>query len=329
MQKMAMICPGCSSERALRLWKTTDRLFCTTDARFELQRCGDCELIYLWPQPSAEELAGYYPRGYWVEAADEREGGLHARLIEAYRRLVLRDHLRFVRRVLDEQVRRGVTPRLLDLGAGDGCFLDALASPSCVGMDVSRDALMALRARGVDAVRGQLGAPPFRSGCFSLVTLFHVLEHVAAPDLVLASVRELLRSDGDLVLQVPNSGSWQAALFGGRWGGLDVPRHLVDYSARTLRRTLEARGFEVVRESHFSLRDNAATLVNSLFPGLYPPARAARRVANRGLAGWLSDFAYLGLTLAAIPFTLLESSFRHGAAVMVHARPRPKTPGIS
>ncbi len=326
---MAMICPGCSSERALRMWKATDRLFRTTDALFELQRCGDCGLIYLWPQPSAEELAGYYPHGYWVEPAGKRESGLHARVTEAYRRLVLRDHLRFARRVLDEQARRGITPRLLDLGAGDGCFLEALGSPSCVGMDVSRDALMALRARGIDAVQGQLDAPPFRSGRFSVVTLFHVLEHVAAPDRVLASVRELLRSDGDLVLQVPNVGSWQAALLAGRWSGLDVPRHLVDYSAQTLRRTLEDRGFEVVRESHFSLRDNAATLVNSLWPDLYPPARVARGGAKWGLAGWLSDLTYLGLTLAAIPFTLLESSFRHGAAVMVQARPRRKIPVTS
>ena len=109
---------------------------------------------------------------------------------------------------------------------------------------------------------------------------------------------------------------------GRRWGGYDAPRHLVNYSGATLRMTLEAAGFEVLRATHFSLRDNSNTLVNSVWPRLYPPGRAARGAAHTGILGWLGDLLYLGLTLAVLPFTLLESAFGHGAAIMVHARPR-------
>ena len=65
------------------------------------------------------------------------------------------------------------------------------------------------------------------------------------------------------------------------------------------------------------------TLANSLVPGLYPPARSARQTAARGVAGWTGDLAYLAVTLAAAPITLVESLAGRGAAVMVQARPAP------
>ena len=123
-------------------------------------------------------------------------------------------------------------------------------------------------------------------------------------------------------LQVPNADSWQAKLLGRRWGGYDVPRHLVNYSARTLRSTLEQHGFTVTAENHHSLRDNPTTLANSLVPGLYPPSRMARRAGPDGLGGTLANLAYLGVTLASMPFCLLEAACGAGASVMLRAQPR-------
>jgi SAM-dependent methyltransferase len=314
-----MSCPECASSRRDALWSLGDRLFRTTEERFQLWRCNACELVYLWPTPSQQALESYYPEGYWTGSATS-ERSLRRRLAELYRRLALRDHVRFVRRVLTEQRARGLDPRLLDIGCGDGSFLDALAFPAATAADASHAAVRAARARGLAATRARLDLPPFRPGSFTLVTMFHVLEHVSPAGSHLDAARRLLAPGGELVIQVPNSASWQARLLGGRWAGLDVPRHLVDYSDRTLNATLSRHGFEVVRESHFSLRDNATTLANSLAPWLYPPARAA----GDDPGAVLRDLLYLGLTLAATPFTLLESSFRRGAAVMVQARPLPE-----
>ena len=130
-------------------------------------------------------------------------------------------------------------------------------------------------------------------------------------------LRSLLSSRGRLIVQVPNVEAWQCRLLGRRWGGYDPPRHLLNYSATTLRRTLAENGFRVLRENHFSLRDNPTTLANSLAPALYPPARPAR--GTEGRADWLANLAYLGLVLVVLPFTLVESAWGRGAAVMVEA----------
>jgi SAM-dependent methyltransferase len=318
-----MTCPACGGSARSR-GQVSDRLFRTTAQRFGLCSCQACGLWFLDPIPPPAELAGYYPRGYWVGA----QGGAQGRLTERYRMAVLRDHVRFVAAIVAEQHARGMAVRILDVGCGDGSFFAALsrhpvfraARPRCVGLDQSLDAARAVRARGFDALLGQLTALPLRDRTFSLVTMFHYLEHVHPAGPHLAAVQRLLVAGGELVVQVPNAESFQARVLGRRWGGFDPPRHLIHYGRRTLRESLRRHGFEVVRDTTFSLRDNPTTLVNSLLPGLYPPARAA---AGRRSA--LADLLYLAAVLAAMPPTWLEAACGHGAAVMARARPINRT----
>lgn len=307
-----MSCPGCGADGGADLGEVTDRLFRTTDERFHVRACAACGLRFLAPPPPPEALARYYPKGYWTGA----NAGAHGRATEAWRRFALRDHVRFVRRVAEEQRRAGAFRGLLDVGGGDGSFLDALGVRPAMLVDSSEGAVAAARARGWPAALGDLPDLPVRPGSVSLITLFHVLEHVRPAEPVLDALRETLGPGGDLVVQVPNCASVQAALFGARWQGYDPPRHLVNYSTATLARTLERRGFTVVQVTQFSFRDGPGTMALSLAPSLYPPARAARGLP----ASWVRDLGWLALNLLAVPFATLESLFGRGAAVMVQAR---------
>ena len=318
-------CPLCqSTETRIRWTRLPDRLFRTTEERFDVGSCDACGTRFLSPMPPNERLAAYYPDGYWVgtEVGGEDAASKQRGLLEVYRRFVLRDHVRFVGRVVQGQRAGGKQARVRDVGGGDGSCLQALGESDCVGMDLSLPALRAAGARGIRGLQATLGDGALLPQSFSLVTAFHFLEHVYPPEPVLASMRNLLRPDGDLVLQVPNVRSWQAWLLGRYWGGLDVPRHLIDYSDRSLIQLLERCGFQVVAVAHHCLRDNPTTLANSLVPGLYPPARIVRGGADHGLAALLANLGYLAVTLACTPFALLESLFGRGASVMVHARPR-------
>ena len=318
-------CPLCqSTETRIRWTRLPDRLFRTTKERFDVGSCHACGSRYLSPLPPNERLAGYYPDGYWVGTADggEQAGARQRGLLEAYRRFVLRDHVRFCGRIVQGQRASGMQVRVLDVGCGDGSFLQALGVTECVGMDLSRAALRAAAARGIRGVVGTLRDGALQPRSFSLVTAFHFLEHVYPPEQALAAMRELLHPGGDLVLQVPNVRSWQASLLGRYWGGLDVPRHLIDYSDRSLIQLLERCGFAVVAVNHHCLRDNPTTLANSIVPRLYPPARIACGGADHGLGALFANLGYLAVTLACTPFAVLESLFQRGASVMVHARPK-------
>jgi len=304
------------------MWEVGDRLFRTTTRRFQICECPGCSLRLLQPVPSPAELVGYYPSGYWIGAPDGAGNAatLRQRLLETYRRLVLVDHVRFVRRIVERQQRDGVWRGILDVGCGDGSFLSALGVQPAVGLDRSAAAAAAVRARGLRAVVGDLAATPMRDRSHSLVTMFHYLEHVPQAAVSLEAARRLLAPDGRLVVQVPNTASWQALLLGRRWHGYEPPRHLVNYTPRALTTTLAKSGFETIRTTFFSLRDNPTTLANSLAPGLFPPARAARGT-SRGAGEWAANLEYLALVWLSVPFTLLESVCGRGAAVMIEARP--------
>jgi SAM-dependent methyltransferase len=306
----------------MRWAQRRDRLFRTTDELFDLHICDACRTLFIEPMPSLERQARHYPDDYWMGPADGERPAAPSGLLESYRRFVLRDHVRFVRRALAGQRPRGLTPTLLDVGCGDGSFLAALGEAGSCGMDLSLPALRAVRARGLCAVRGTLTDCPLRPGSFTLVTAFHFLEHVRPAAAILAGMRELLAPGGELVLQVPNVRSWQARLLGRHWSGLDVPRHLVDYSDRTLVKVLDEAGFEVLAQNQHCLRDNPTLLANSLVPGLYRPGRLSRGGRTRGATALAQDLAYLAATLACMPFSMLESVCGRGASVMVLARPR-------
>ena len=134
----------------------------------------------------------------------------------------------------------------------------------------------------------------------------------------------MLSTTGRLVIQVPNVDSLQCRVFGPRWYGLDVPRHLIDYSRHSLIGLLDRHGFAVDRLRHFNLRDNAPALASSLFPGLDPVGRAVRRrrseSAETTLGTWVRHLAYLAAVVASYPPAVLEAALGRGATLMVEAR---------
>jgi len=310
------LCPGCDSPEARTLFCATDRLYRTTDKYFRVVQCGNCGLIRLFPQPSPDELRQYYPQDYWFAARPSTA----ERLEQMYRRLVLRDHVSFVRSALRDSGEQGV---VLDVGCGGGLFLRMLKEFGfrVAGLDVSLEAAgIAWRDNSVPVVCATLSkAPLLRESC-SAITMFHVLEHLSEPVSYLETARELLRPNGRLIVQVPNAVCWQFRFFGGKWNGVDVPRHLINFRQRDLENLLHHCGFEVLRCKHFSLRDNPAGFASSVAPWLDPMARRVRRTGESPRQKLVKDLVYFGLVVAAVPFTLLEAACRAGSTIMVEAR---------
>ena len=311
-------CLLCGSDRVAPLFRGSDRLYRTTAKEFAVVQCGGCGLVRLDPQPPPDELRRYYPATYWFAPGQ----GTASRLEEAYRRLVLRDHVRFV-----EQAMRGsrASGALLDVGCGGGLFPGMMRERGfrMLGLDSSPEAAaIAWRQQKVPCLCAMLEHTPFRPGSMAALTMFHVLEHLYDPRVYLIAAHRLLAPDGRLVVQVPNAASWQFQLLGRSWNGVDVPRHLFDFRDRDLEKLLESCGFDVMRRKYFSLRDNPAGLASSVAPSFDPMARRVRGIPERSGVRLAKDLAYLALVIAALPFTIVEAAFRAGSTVMIEARRR-------
>ena len=316
---MSVTCPACGETEIRVLFDATDRLYRTTPKIFHLVECSNCRLIRLHPWPSAGELRTYYPDGYWFAPGRDTA----SRLEEAYRRFVLRDHLSFVMQAVEDSDEDGI---VLDVGCGGGLLLGRLQQLGLrvAGLDNSTSAASAAwTSNQVRVVCGDLSQSPLRSGSCSVVTMFHVLEHLPNAASYISAARELLTPNGRLVVQVPNASSWQFLLLGAHWNGIDVPRHLVNYRESDLKNLLDRCGFQVVRRKNFTLRDNPAGLASSLAPELDPMARRIRKIQESTGGRLTKDLIYFGLVVASLPFTMLEALSGSGSTIMLEARKKP------
>jgi SAM-dependent methyltransferase len=309
-------CLVCGSGQFAKLFEASDRLYHTTQKEFSVVRCGQCGLVRLDPQPPPAELPQYYPDNYWFAP----DASAASRMEEAYRRLVLRDHVQFVEQAMRQTTAQGP---LLDVGCGGGLFLGMMRERGfrVLGLDNSHEAAaITWRRQQVPAVCAMLENAPLRGESVAGLTMFHVLEHLYDPRAYLAVAHHLLAPDGRLVIQVPNAACWQFRLLGRAWNGVDVPRHLFDFRAADVAKLVESCGFEVVRFKYFSLRDNPAGLASSLAPSLDPMARRVRRIRESGGVRLAKDLVYLAMVVGSLPFTLLEAACKAGSTVMIEAR---------
>jgi SAM-dependent methyltransferase len=317
-------CPICAHPRSDPFAAASDRLFGLAQGSYRLARCLSCGCIFQHPMPDVTTAASFYPPDYWW--SDHRRPGLSgafSRMEKAYREFVALDHVRFLGRWAGAGGRS-----LLDVGCGSGTFLHLAErrgfSPH--GMDVSARAVTAARDQYRLPVRqGDVCSGVWQGHSFDVVTMFHVLEHLPDPKSAVAHACALLKPGGCLIVQVPNARSIQARLFGPRWYGFDVPRHLVNFTPQGLRHLLTEAGLECKLVRHFSLRDNPAALASSLAVRLDPIGRRGRgKRAHAAVEGGLELFYFMLVLLAFFP-TLVESWCGRGAtlwALARHAEPR-------
>ncbi len=322
----AVRCPVCLADGAGFFAEADDRLFGLAPGRYELYRCGLCRCIFQHPMPDGAALGQFYPESYWWDEARQRPSGI-ARIIgsleKVYREFVTLDHVRFLEHCAGEARESGRT--VLDVGCGSGTFLHLAQRRGFTahGLDFSAQAVaLARRQYGLDVRQGDVGDDSWQGCKFDFITMFHVLEHLPEPRKALSFAIQHLKPGGSLIIQVPNAGSLQARIFGARWYGLDVPRHLINFTAAGLQRLLAEAGLEGKPVSRFSLRDNPAALASSLVPMLDPIGRKGRKIKTEAPAAALAEMGYFALVVAALPFTFLESALGSGATLWAHVKPR-------
>jgi 2-polyprenyl-3-methyl-5-hydroxy-6-metoxy-1,4-benzoquinol methylase len=138
---------------------------------------------------------------------------------------------------------------MLDVGCGAGDLLLAMQKLGwdVHGVDLSPLAVGAASKRvgPSRATVGTLETLDHSVNEFDLVTMIHSLEHVPNPRATLQEAHRRLAVNGVLKVAVPDVSGFEARLFGRYWLGLDVPRHLCDFSMRTLAKLLHESGFTV------------------------------------------------------------------------------------
>lgn len=275
---------------------------CRQPDAFTLVRCRGCGLVYLDPRPTAAEIGHYYPDDYHTARGT---GGPAQRLEDAWRRRQFGEVARWLARL------RPGRGRLLDIGCGSGELLEALREDGwrVSGVEPSaRSAEIARAQRGLDVQTAAFDDAALPEASYNAVVFAAVLEHLHDPLAALARARRLLAPDGLVaVLFLPRYDAPQARLFGPRWIGLDLPRHLYQFETNTFAAVARKAGLRVIAAEPYSRRHSPAFWTTSLFPGLQKQRLnlTARRAPGRAAAG---KAAFAALTAAARPLARVEAA---------------------
>lgn len=222
-------CPVCAGTELERL-ANTDR----QGGHLATDLCRNCGHVFTNPQPTQSELDDYYTRHYRAE---------YKKVTAPKLKHVYRAGLRAMERLQRLRPYASAGASVLDVGAGGGEFVYLLtrAGFSAKGLEPNEGyAAHARTAYEIDIATGTIEGNIPDAGFWNVITLHHVLEHLADPVNVLRGLGEALAGQGVLIVEVPNvEARYHAANRRFHFA------HLHNFSADTLRLAASHAGLSV------------------------------------------------------------------------------------
>lgn len=241
MNPLVASCPICQTSSYTPHFQADNRHgrhLQTPHTQFNVARCQTCGLLSV---PEVETTPDYYKLYYPTNYHAGSASSLLTRLWAPFARLAAHRKIKRVFKGLPQNHRYTV----LDVGCGPGGFLQTLDPQlaDAQGLEPVQEAVDAAQAQGINVRQGTIQNHNLPLGAYDIITLWHVFEHLAEPNVALENLHALLKPGGRLIISTPNTQSLAARLGKKYWYHLDVPRHLHLYTPHNLAQLLQRHGF--------------------------------------------------------------------------------------
>jgi 2-polyprenyl-3-methyl-5-hydroxy-6-metoxy-1,4-benzoquinol methylase len=204
-------------------------------------RCPRCELIFISPRPSWEEIHRLYGR-------EEGSAGAAAAWHSPGKRLKARHTCRLFRPFLTGD-------RILELGPGAGFFLETMRNMGfqVYGIELNgRSADYLQQVRHIPCESRPLSAASFGGKTFDLIYHCNVLSHLYDPVAECSRMRAKLRDGGLLVCETGNLGEVHPRYYR-KYRSFRYPEHLFFFGEKSLRLLLARTGWQILRLYRYPL----------------------------------------------------------------------------
>lgn len=268
----SIACDYCGADRSSEVVRQTDRLHRTTQEYFSLVKCGSCNLHYLNPRPTRQEIGRYYATEYAFHAASSRiklmlldwldwmaNGPLRyffSLIPRLNRRLAM-----YVRPQICDAVRDyyrlGGAGAFLDIGCGSGesahfwgrrgSLLSYKKFTEVCGVEIADAARQHLAVHGIEAY-ANLDEVPIEK-LFGAIRMNWSLEHVHAPSVYFRFIHDHLLPGGIAIIAIPNYGGLIYKLAP---DCVEVPIHLYHFCVADVKNYAKKFGFTVKSLRTFS-----------------------------------------------------------------------------
>lgn len=230
-------CPLCKSGRFLNYAEITDHA--VSKESFILCKCSNCQLLFTNPRPGQTEIAPYYNFPEYFSHEDKAKN-LTQWIYQKVRNYSISKKVKLIQKF----TKKG---KILDYGCGTGEFLKAAKKQGwkIAGVEPNEKARNQANLKLKNKVQTSVEDVKKESS-FDIITLFHVLEHIHDLRKTCKKIINLLKSDGYLIIAVPNHESLDSKKYGKFWAGWDVPRHLYHFNSEAMENFKNEFGLELI-----------------------------------------------------------------------------------
>ena len=208
-------------------------------------RCPVCQHVMTLPYPTTTQIQEHYGRAF--EEGNYNTARKHADVYMA----AMNKFVKLIKMHFDKKNRSLNNLAVLDVGCFTGDFLYCMHQQGAdvYGIEYQQQAAKIANQKlpgkiiNADVLNDSFSLPLSE---FDIITLLGVVEHIVDPVRLIERVIPLLKKNGLLMIQTPNSSSTLARLMGKYWLPYTPVEHIHLFSTKSLEIILKRTGFENV-----------------------------------------------------------------------------------
>jgi 2-polyprenyl-3-methyl-5-hydroxy-6-metoxy-1,4-benzoquinol methylase len=206
----------------------------------DIVACQRCGFVYVDSDLSQEKLNDYYNNFSVYECVASTVSSTIPNDFE-------RERFDYSKNIILKYCKKDDT--ILDIGCAGGAFLQILQEngfSNLYGMDLSVKNLNNVKTKEINPIHETITNRNFcaqkEKQKFSMITMFHVLEHIYDLDLALSNISSLLKPNGFLLIEVPNAAKYDEI------GGITyfMEEHINHFDENSLVNTGKKHGFQLI-----------------------------------------------------------------------------------
>ena len=221
-------CPKCKDSNFEPFLQCID--YTVTKEKFNIVSCKQCGFKFTNPRPDINLIHKYYESENYISHSNTNSGVFN-KIYHLIKKISIKNKIQ----TIEELKPKNKT--LLDIGCGTGSFLGSIQTRGwkVIGIEPNGKARKAAIDDHSINVLDEIELINLPKNSFSVITMWHVMEHVHTIKQRIHEIYNLLESGGYAIIAVPNHTSWDAKHYGEYWAAYDVPRHLYHFSPQTIK----------------------------------------------------------------------------------------------
>jgi 2-polyprenyl-3-methyl-5-hydroxy-6-metoxy-1,4-benzoquinol methylase len=282
-----LACPLCHSTQLETALTCKD--FTVSGELFPIKKCTNCHFQITATTPDILDLPRYYQSNDYISHASSA-----TTIINTIYLRVRTYTLRWKEQLATELIAKTADKTILDYGCGTGEFLKKCKSLgwNVAGVEPAEDARKKAQNNCNQHIAPSIDDLATKD--FTVITLWHVLEHIPDLNETIALLREKLNPSGKIIIALPNPNSWDAQHYKNFWAAYDVPRHLWHFTQSNLELLLRNHHFVLKRQVPMKLdayyvsllsekyRNNGKTTLIGILRALYNGTKSNLRARKTG-----------------------------------------------